>query len=221
MSGRRGNANTRRARNVSRGATVQGLARMVNSRLRIDVNGRKFTPNRSPPEIVQTPWNSLVLTIKQTSSSTAATPININAAQVFVALRAQLAGTTIPHTALGELRFSMVEAWNMGNTASISMDVFPIISLSTTSVAKMIRLEDNPGKNTWACVGYEWPRSQRNYVVPSDVQVPLISVYSDIASSLVWIRFHILWRFRTSAPPDYTFGGLFDPERDRDGFAVV
>lgn len=220
MSGRRGNSNFRGRGNVSSRPTVRGLTRMVNTHLRIDVNGRKFTPARSPPEIVQTPWNSIVLTIKQTSGSSTSA-LTIDSAQVWVALRAQLAGTNLPETALGELRFSMVEVWNMGNTASVAMDVNPLITLSTTQTAYMQRLEDNPGKNTWACVGFEWPRSHRNYVIPSDVPVPIVTIFSDVASSLLWIRFHILWRFRVTAPPDYTFGGLFDPERKRDDFQVV
>lgn len=189
---------------LSRGKSFRNPeVRRLASNLRSEVDGHAFTPARTPPQVSQTPWNQLVVTIKQNSSSTAATPTQITTAQIFVAIRAQLAGALIPDTVLGEMRFSRVEYWNLGNNASASMDVYPLISLSATTTAKMVRLEDQPGKNQWACVGYEWPRAHRNYVFPSSASVPLIVAYSDVASSVQWFRFHVLWRFTTSGPPDY------------------
>lgn len=201
----RGRARGRGRANITTGRRAPVSLRNLHNQLRIDENGRKFTPQRTPPTIVQTPWNDVVCTIKSTSPTAVTTSVSVTSANLVALIRIQLG---ITNDAPIELRVSKVEAWNLGQDASIAVDVYPTITLSTTATSKITRLEDNPGKNQWACVGYIWPKSHINYVLPSDVKVPIVEIYSDIASSVIWSRFHCLWRFRVDLPPSYNVGGL-------------
>lgn len=182
--------------------------RNLRRQLRIDVDGRLFTPQRTPTRISEVPWNSIVVTRVDTTPASLTTPVDYTAHDLYLFLSQQLSIVGLGPPPL-EFRISMVEAWNFGENAAIIMDVSPLQTYSAIP-AKIARLEDQPGKNQWAAVGYEWPRSHRNYVFQdSGPAVPatnpnICRVYSDIVGSRFWVRWHMLWRHSVSIPPQLT-----------------
>jgi hypothetical protein len=198
-SRRRGAGNARRRR-VSRVPE-----RQLRNVIRFEADGRMFTPQRTPPRITDVPWNSIVVTRTDTTNSTTTTPVAYTMHDVYLFLNEQLGQANNGLFSM-EFRFTRVESWNLGDNASIIMDVFPLQTL-TTLTSVMARLEDQPGRNQWACVGYEWPRSHRNYVFQdTGAAAPtgnpqICRVFSDVAASRIWVRWHMLWRYTVTLPP--------------------
>lgn len=198
----------RRVLSDRRNARGSNTINSIRRQLRVDVDGRKFTPQRTPPRITDVPWNSLVITRSDTTGATITTPVLYTLHDVYLFLNAQI-GQAANGLFSMEIRFSRVEAWNFGDSASLIMDVWPLQTYSAI-VPCMSRLEDQPGKNQWAAVGFEWPRSHTNYVFQdTGAAAPttnpnICRVYSDVASSQIWIRWHVLWRYTVSLPPSLT-----------------
>lgn len=199
-----------RPRNVAM-SECQQLRKQVaqlRAEVRRDEHGRKYTPTRSPRSIAELPWNPIVLTDFQTSSSTVTTGTILNPYAVYISLIAQLGLQTAAPPV--EFRFQRVEAWNMGaasgdTDAALILEAYALQGVYDTPYP-IARLEDQPAKNQWAACGYEWPASHKNYVWQIPGKEPtynpaIIRFYSDVASSRVWLRFHLLWRFTVAQPP--------------------
>lgn len=205
---------SKRTPRVAPSPNVSGLIRGLKRQLRLEADGRRYTPSRTPRPIVAVPWNSIVLTDFQTSQTTIASPNVFNTYFIYVSLLDQL-GLTGSTPSL-EFRVERVEMWNEGIVGGnldpgLIMDVYPLQSLATPPV--LARIEDEAGKNQWACCGWEWPRSHRNYVFSVLGAAPssdptLFRFYSSIPGSRVWVRVHILWRTVSDTPPQYRRHGV-------------
>lgn len=198
-----------RGRRQRRG-TTRGELQQLRQQLRVDVDGRKFTPHRTPPRITDVPWNSLIVTRGDITSATATTPTSYSVHDVYLFINDQI-GQAANGLFSMEFRFSRVEAWNFGLDASLIMDVWPLQTYSAI-IPCMARLEDQPGKNQWAAVGFEWPRSHRNYIfqdvglTPPTTNANICRIFSNVVSSPFWVRWHLLWRYTVTQPPSLTRG---------------
>lgn len=172
--------------------------------LRAEIDGRKYTPPRTPSSIVGIPWNSLVVSRLDKSLTDILKPTVTQAQDIYLYALQHMGADKAAFPM--EFRLSKVEVWNMGSSASLIVDVFPLTTY--TQLASCIaRLEDEPGKNNWACAGYEWPRSHKNFVYQfNGLDLPLgnpiiTKVFSNVGGSPIWTRFHMLWRYQTEVPP--------------------
>lgn len=187
--------------------------RQLRVHVHAESSGRRYTPSRTPRVVSDNPWNRLVVTEESTSTANTATVTSFNSYAVYLLLTGQLGLQSFAPSI--EMRFERVEMWNMGPVAvaaapspapaAIIMDVFPL-QTQTVLTQCIARLEDQPGKNQWACVGFEWPASHKNFVLAVAGSAPssdpvIVRYYSSVGSSIVWVRFHVLWRPIVALPP--------------------
>lgn len=182
--------------------------RQIRALVHREAHGRSYTPKRNPPMIKEVPWNQLVVSEQSTSEKAVTSATSFNSYAVYALLTSQL-GIQASAPSL-EFRFLRVEAWNMATAAnsvsSLIMDVYPLQTKASGEVGAIARLEDSPGRQQWAAVGYEWPVSHQNYVFQIAGTAPstdptIVRYYSSVAGAEVWLRFHVLWRPTVALPP--------------------
>lgn len=172
-------------------------------RLKHDIDGRIFTPQRIPNTVCSNPWNSIVVTHLDKSLSDSSQPTVTQVYDIQGYLATQM-GMTKGGLGGVEYRFIRAEVWNFGVSAAMTVDFYPLQSLDQLTQA-MARTESQPGKNSWACCGYEWPRSHKNYTFNGDAASTggaiVTKVWSSSGGSPLWIRFHLLWRHTSVTLP--------------------
>lgn len=174
--------------------------KQVQNQLKREFNGFAFTPSRTPRPLSQTPWYSLVVAQSIASPKESPYELTYNCGAIWLAAELQLGiGTTFP----AELRFQRVEVWNTTASGEASVALFPysLGTASSTTTTLFNRRFDHAGKNQWACAGFEWPRSQQNYVHESATQTPVFAVRTGAGTQAVYTRIHVLWRPTSGSVP--------------------
>lgn len=197
----------RRAR-LQPGQDLRRRLQQLQAQVRKEAHGRTYTPKRNPPIIVDVPWNQVIVSEYSTSGTSATTSTSFNSYSVYLLLTSQLGLQSFAPSL--EFRFIRIEMWNMATSAnsvaSLVMDVYPLQTKASGEVGAIARVEDAPGRQQWAAVGYEWPSSHQNYVFQIAGAQPstdptIVRYFTDLPSSAVLLRFHLLWRPTVALPP--------------------
>lgn len=149
-----------------------------------------------PPSFAQIPWHpitlsdNVTLTALQNSKNYTATSLgNIFKAQT---------GSTQANETLS-FRLMQVSVWELSGK-KITLGVYDLtIGLGANDY--LAQLEDVPGRNQWARVGFKYPVSQNLVVFSGNDLETLVTITAD-NSSLLCVRFHVLWRFRYGTLPN-------------------
>lgn len=190
-----------RPRGRKKPSTAQVPALVRN--LRIQTHGRKYSPKCTPSLVCDSPWNHIVVSdFQQISAITE--PDILNPYAIYISLINQIGLTSAAPPV--EFRLQKVEVWAMDSTpVGFIMDVYPLQTLATGGFP-IERCESLPGKNQWACAGYQWPASHQNYVFQIPGSEPstnptILRIYTSAPNADFWIRYHLLWRVSVSTYP--------------------
>jgi len=174
-------------------------ARRLNQRItsvRNDIKGRSLRLTPDPPAFHQIPWapitlsdNVTLLPTVNTKSYTASSIANIFKAQ------------TGCENANDKLSFRLVQVsvWELSGK-KITLEVIDL-TIGLGSNDFLAQLEDIPGRNQWARVGFKYPTSQNLVVFAGNDTETLVVITADNGSTLC-VRFHCLWRFRYGTLPN-------------------
>lgn len=161
----------------------------LNARL----NGRVTRPSNDPPRIIPIPWNTLTLDTQYTFSSSVNTEV-IKFSDLYTIFAAQF-GIAVDLSTQISFRMIGLQAWEVSG-ASIVMNVQDLFS--KTSYIQQV--EDDPGRNRWATVGYRYPDAMSRVVGAGNAN-DTVCTLSGVETGIVKFRAHILWRFRYSNLP--------------------
>lgn len=137
--------------------------------MRVKLNGVRFRPNSDVPSTVRIPWNSVTLTFRVNSGNL------IDIENVATTITSQTGLTPANNF---DIRVLKISIWsylldNNTNTQPLVLEVYdldePAGSLNTV-------LQDNPGADDLACVGYIWPADQSNNSLRGNVGRPIFGV---------------------------------------------
>jgi len=179
MPGRRRN-NNRRRRVPPR--------RFVNSAF----NGRQnFSRSADPRSTVSVPWNSITLMtqISGVTSSQTITPSNV--ASFLVQQGAHPTGSDV------EIRILSASVYNLSGGPVVSQfyDLDDVARPTTAAVQPLSVLRDFPGRNRWAHISYQWPRSHQNIVMDTSSTNTIFEFTSGLTTATDFvIKISVLWR---------------------------
>lgn len=187
MTAKRRN-NTRRSR-TSR--MNQRLTQVHNN-----IKGQHLSLTPDPPSFTQIPWHPIVLSDNVTFLATTNTK-NYTAASISGIFKAQTGCSQ--STSELSFRLSRISVWELSGK-KITLEVYDLtIGLGANDY--LAQLEDIPGRNHWARVGYSYPASQNLVCFSGNDTETLVTVTADNGSSIC-VRFHVLWRFRFGTLPN-------------------
>lgn len=172
-------------------------ARIPNN-VRLLLDGRSFRPPADPRGLTSVPWNPLTLSVEMKVTASAFVDIT----EVHKQATTQLG---IPLATAMFYRFQRVSCWNLtgGPLVATFYDFF-----STSEGNYLAQLEDYPGRNQWARVGYAYSAAQSSRAFYSGAAVKpniwQVRVQSDPASQVVLIKASLLWKPYVSLPPSVT-----------------
>lgn len=166
--------------------------------LRQDVKGQHLRLSPDPPSFTQIPWQPITLSdspvlglLVNTKNYTAADICNIFKAQT---------GCSQANTGLS-FRLFQVSVWELSGK-KVTLEVYDL-TLGLGANDYLAQLEDIPGRNQWARVGYKYPTSQNLVIFSGNDAETLLQVTSENGASFA-VRFHVLWRFRFGTIPNRT-----------------
>lgn len=191
---------TAKRRNTVRNPRCTRLAR-TNQRLtqvRNDLKGQRLRLSPDPPSFTQIPWHPIVLSDNITFIVTANTK-NYTASSISNIFKAQT-GCKQPNDELS-FRLLRVSVWELSGK-KVTLEVLDLtVGLGANDF--LAQLEDIPGRNQWARVGYSYPASQNLVIFSGNDTETLVTVTADNGSTIC-VRFHVLWRFRFGTLPNRT-----------------
>lgn len=161
--------------------------------LRFMLNGAKHRPRHDPPSIVENPWNSLTIAYESNGPSTLTTK-NIEA-DVLGTL-----GLSLEGYANFNLRIQRAHLWEMTGNFGLVAEFNDIIhGTSEAPYAALATIDDNPGKNHWANVGFSWPNAHSTYtLLPDRSDLEVLSVFTEDAANIL-MHIRVLWKTNTEA----------------------
>lgn len=191
---------TAKRRNPTSRPRRNRLAR-TNQRLtqvRNNLKGQHLTLSPDPPSFTQIPWHPIVLSDNVSFIATVNTK-NYTATSIANIFKAQT-GCKQPNEELS-FRLVRVSVWELSGK-KITLEVLDLtIGLGANDF--LAQLEDIPGRNQWARVGYLYPTSQNLVIFSGNDTETLVTVTADNGSTIC-VRFHVLWRFRFGTLPNRT-----------------
>lgn len=151
-------------------------------------NGRKFNPGVNPPDIVDTPWNSLCLQLAGTGDT------SIHGKDIAPVLCKQAGfGALAPPL---DFRVQKIRCWCLNAKRPLRMLVYGWDNTNTSQGGALVALDDFPSNVSFAAVGYELPRAVQTIVYSSDSDAKIFEV--DVGSSYAWLAYvDVLWRGNT------------------------
>lgn len=184
---RRNSQAVRKNQKNKRGAT---------DRLRRDVMGKSLSLPADPPRFTQMPWNNIVLSDNVKFNQTVNTK-NYTASDIAGIFTAQT-GDANKKDKLS-FRLMRVEVWELSGK-KVTLECYDLtIGLGANDF--LAQLEDIPGRNHWARVGFQYPLSQSLVVFSGNDTETLVTVTADVGSTLC-VRFKVLWKWRYSTLPN-------------------
>lgn len=177
----------RRPMGASRGPSIKNALNGVSLRCRPD-----------PNSIVDVPWNSITLSYGVSEGEGIST---LTVSQVVDQLKTIYTGITAPI----EIRILQARIWETTGKA-FSSDFFDLLHGDTLadSTTTLKSLDDTPGRNHWARLGYIWPKSNQNHSLlysTLELKDSLILSLNSPPESDMLLHLNILWRVRVVIPP--------------------
>lgn len=173
--------------------TKQGKRRDQRLEMNARLNGRVTRPSNDPPRIVPIPWNTLTLDSKQSLGDSVNT-YQVTFSTLYTIWAAQN-GVDVDLSAKIAFRVLGMQVWETkGN--SLTLDVYDLFSGNSF----IAQVEDDAGRNHWACAGYRYPDSQ-SHVVGAGSSENNIFTMSSVDGGELRFRVHVLWRFRYANLP--------------------
>lgn len=160
------------------------------------VKGQSLRLSPDPPAFAQIPWHPITLSdnvtfaaLINTKSYTATSICNIFKAQT---------GCTQANDKLS-FRLLQSSVWELSGK-KVTLEILDL-TLGLGANDFLAQLEDVPGRNQWARVGYKYPVSQNLVAFSGNDTEPVVVVTADNGSTIC-ARFHVLWRFRYGTLPN-------------------
>lgn len=155
--------------------------------------GKVFRPLKTPPEYSQAPWNSISIRSRLKTDSS----VNYGILAANLWNRLGISSTNDTWKAYHfSFRIISASAWELSGN-SIMMIIHDIVDPG--SHEELCSLEDQPGRNQWASVGYEWPVSHQIITRHSDDDKNTIILWvgtnsGTSATETILLNMNILWR---------------------------
>lgn len=191
-------ANNSNKRRRNRGGRRRG--QRITGQVRNAFNGATRRSTADPRGNVSVPWNSVVLygTVTGTEANVLVSPSDV---WTIGGNQGNWLGTSATQTRM-EFRISRFNIWNEGgNPVTLTVRDLADVNAGTANQQQLWSGSDYPGRNHWAHIGYEWPRSQRNLALPSNSTTPFVSFQS---TGVTFYKIYVLWRM---IPATSTFSG--------------
>lgn len=185
-NGRRSNVRSRNGRNA-RGRGMQRIPPTVRAKF----DGRKLKPNYDPPSVVENRWNSIVLVLE--GHGTGSVPVS----ELITDIQ-DVYGFTLKTNVYMLLRVQRAYVWETTGESGLNVEFNDLSYPFTDNMPfrPLVTVSDEPAKNHYACVGYEWPAAQQQVVYNSQGQLSaeLINVTATSTSPELLIHIHLLWK---------------------------
>lgn len=172
----------------------RNLSRQI-GRLRASVKGHSLTLPADPPKFTQIPWNTIILNDEPTLGKDKNQRV-YSASTIFDIFKAQ---TGLQPSGDISFRLIRVSTWNLSGNP-INLEVLDL-TIGFGSADYLVQLEDTPGRNRWARIGYELPESQRLVSFNSKDTEPCFSV-GCTAGDKIQVRIKVLWKSRVNTIPN-------------------
>lgn len=187
-------APNRRSRGARRSQATRNLARKL-GRIQAKIKGSVLSPPADPPRFTQIPWNTIIINDEPTLSAsinqkvyTAKTLSNIFISQIGLTTTTELS-----------FRLTTIQVWNLsGNPVNLEVNDFTI-GFGTNDF--IVQVEDTPGRNRWARIGYNLPASQQLIAFNSTDTEQLFKVGCSAGDKLQ-VRCRLLWKPRVNTTPN-------------------
>lgn len=193
-------------RGRGRGNFSRNVHKVMRGELRVKEFGRKFTPTPIPNQIVQCPWNTMILSSSFTDE--AKVTVKDLAQNVFFTLG--MFDNVKEKEYVSQLKMSIrilkVEAWEM--TGEPLMIIARSFIENSNDKEELTAVENLAGRMSFARVGYEWPSSHQIVVFHSDddhAKVVFSVHFSQEAKvhKKCETRTHILWKGTIRSFPQF------------------
>lgn len=156
-----------------------------------------------PPRYTQIPWNSIVLNDQPKIAANKRK--NYIGSDFYEMLRMQT-GLNIPkqddtNQAGNRISFRLqqVRIWNISG-GDVNLQVYDL-TIGLGNDDYLVQVEDLPGRNQWARVGYVYPISQQ-MVVFSGHDKETILTFASTSNSTCVVQLHLLWKSRSDTLPN-------------------
>lgn len=145
-------------------------------------------PSFDPPSIVENPWNSLTIAYEANGSA------SLHAEDIRDTILGTL-GLQLAAAAVFDLRVIHARVWETTGTYGI-VGEFNNFTYGPSEAPYMplATVDDNPAKNHWAVIGYDWPSDVQNFVISVGRINPEILVVSTEDQAQVLLHIRCLWK---------------------------
>lgn len=185
---------TSRRRNAPRRA--RPLRSQPVRKLRNEIKGTRLRLSADPPHFAQIPWHAITVNDSPKLNATTNSK-NYTATTIANVFKAQTGCSQATDTL--SFRLLSVSVWETTGK-KITLEVNDLtIGLGANDY--LVQLEDQPGRNHWARVGYRYPTSQNLVIFSGSDTESLVQITTDLGANLI-VRFHLLWRFRYNTLPN-------------------
>lgn len=168
-----------------------------------ELRGRTFSPPNKPPIVQVGHWNNAVIVLRNSGDLEPTINTWANTLRDSWGLYASDASNRVPIA----LRFVSFSFWLFD---SVLPQPFQVKVRDLENFGEMIRLQDFPGRNSWARVGYEWPAHQA-FIQHDHDDSTNHPIAIDVTSSAVWLcHMTVLWRPLNAASYTDTLRGQED-----------
>lgn len=161
-------------------------------------NGLVMKNHYDPVTFTASPWNTVTLHMSGINSSPESATVTITLANVVSYLRSQLG---LPADGILQVRVEKVQAWTTdittANYTALRLNAFDLVMSATNAYSKALQdVEDLPGRNHFANVGYIWPKTHQQVVFMSNEYAdrPIYQL-SWRNEGLVKAYLRIMWRY--------------------------
>lgn len=170
---------------------VRSSRRKLSRHLKKILAGSAITPRRTPPQIVYACKNPCAVKIGGTGSGTKAT-ISYTIGDVMSHALLTIGMNFWPFNMY--LQILSISVWDLsGNPLLVGC-----YDLTSPNLDEIQIVEDQPGRNQWACVGYVWPKSHQKIVFHGVNDAKRVVFYIKYPNANVtynfFVKLNVLWR---------------------------
>lgn len=190
----RSNGRTRKFRNSL--ATLR-------TQLRVESVGKPLLNAPDPRTFISAPWNTVRLSMLSISDSPDDFTARVTVGNVQDYLVSQLNLPALTPDNQPQFRVKSVRAWLSGldgtnntNNGYLRLNCTDLIMANNnTNEVSLKTVEDLPGKNHWANVGFVWPQDHTNTVFASNSNIIPLFALSWRNAGVVRMHLDVLWRY--------------------------
>lgn len=172
-----------------------------------EINGYRFEPGVSIPQIEQIPFNKLTLVSMHRGVTSVTT---IKASELASAIKEQLdtSGKSFPSTPQIDMKISTIRVWNLtGKSLAVTIYDFSSntdVTSTTATEEALVELIDNKSDSIPA-IGYSLPLSLRNVILTNVVSKPrhILDVLGSAGSDIM-IVINLKWKLNGPTKLLYT-----------------